>query len=293
LSKLEHKELLTYEELLRVIGIAVDLGVKKVRLTGGEPLARRNIDRFLGGLAKIDGLDDIRITTNGVFLEKYHQHLLNAGVRKLNISLDTLNPKRFKEITGFDEFDRVWQGIQQALHNDFSVVKVNMVAMRGVNDDEIVEFARLAMKYPLQMRYIEFMPIGNDKSWGKEKLISASEIKKRIETIGTLTPVSHQKMDGPARVYELEGAKGSIGFISPMSHKFCEKCNRLRLTSEGALRSCLLSDDETDLRQVLRNGGSDDDIKALIIKTIEGKPKGHYMDEDQSGCLGKMSRIGG
>jgi cyclic pyranopterin phosphate synthase len=137
------------------------------------------------------------------------------------------------------------------------------------------------------------MPIWNDASWGKEKLISAREIQQRIATIGTLTPVSQKQMDGPARVYKLEGALGSIGFISPMSHKFCEKCNRLRLTSEGALRSCLLSDDETDLRAVLRNGGTDDDICNLIIKTIHNKPKGHYMDEDPTGCLGKMSRIGG
>ena len=293
LSKLEHKDLLTYEELLRVIGVAVELGVKKVRLTGGEPLARRRIDHFLDGLAQIKGLDDIRLTTNGVFLVKYHKQLLKAGVKKLNISLDTLKPERFKQITGFDEFDKVWGGIMLALENGFSPVKVNMVAMRGVNDDEIVEFAKLALKYPLQMRYIEFMPIGNDASWGKDKLIPASEIKERIATLGKLTAKSQKHMDGPARVYDLEGALGSIGFISPMSHKFCEKCNRLRLTSEGALRSCLLSDDETDLRTVIRNGGTDDDIRNLIIKTIQGKPKGHYMDESPSGCLGQMSRIGG
>ncbi len=293
LSKLEHKELLSYEELLRVIGLAVDLGVKKVRLTGGEPLARRNIDCFLDGLVQIKGLDDIRMTTNGVFLEKYHKNLLRAGVRKLNISLDSLKPERFKKITGFDEFDRVWHGIKLAVDKGFSPVKVNMVAMRGVNDDEIVEFAKLAMKYPLQIRYIEFMPIGNDASWGKEKMIPASEIRRRVATIGRLTPVSQKHMDGPARVYKLEGALGSIGFISPMSHKFCERCNRLRLTSEGALRSCLLSDEETDLRKVLRNGGTDDDIRNLIIETIKNKPKGHYMDENPTGCLGKMSRIGG
>ena len=293
LSKLEQKELLSYEELLRVIRLAVSLGVRKVRLTGGEPLARRNIDYFLDGLAEIAELDDIRITTNGVFLEKYHENLLKAGVKKLNISLDTLQPARFKEITGFDEFDTVWQGIQLALDKGFGPVKINMVAMRGVNDDEIVEFAKLALKYPLQMRYIEFMPIGNDASWGKDKLISADEIKERIAVIGKLTPIAQEHMDGPARVYNLEGALGSIGFISPMSHKFCEKCNRLRLTSEGALRSCLLTDDETDLRAVLRNGGSDDDICKLIINTIKNKPKGHFMDENPTGCLGKMSRIGG
>ncbi len=293
LSKLEHKELLTYEELLRVIRIAVGLGVKKVRLTGGEPLARRRVDYFLDGLADIQGLDDIRLTTNGVFLEKYHTHLLRAGVRKLNISLDTLKPERFKQITGFDEFAKVWAGIQLALEKGFSPVKVNMVAMRGVNDDEIVEFAKLALRYPLQMRYIEFMPIGNDASWGRDKLIPASEIRDRIAVLGRLTPVSQKHMDGPARVYELEGAVGSIGFISPMSHKFCEKCNRLRLTSEGALRSCLLSDEETDLRTVLRSGGTDDDIRNIIIKTIQSKPQGHVMDESPTGCLGQMSRIGG
>ncbi len=292
LSKLNHGELLTYEELLRVINICVDLGIKKVRLTGGEPLVRRNIDSFIKGLADISGLEDIRLTTNGVYLEKYGDLLLKAGVRKLNISLDTLKPERFREITGVDCFTKVWRGIEMACNKGFSPVKLNMVAMRGVNDDELVDFARLSLERPLQVRYIEFMPIGNSAVWGKEKYIPSTEIMEKLSVLGELEPVVQKNMDGPAKVYKIPGSMGSIGFISPLSHQFCEKCNRLRLTSEGKLRSCLLSDKESDLRELLRSGASDDQIAQLVIQAIEAKPQGHKVVEGEN-CHGRMSRIGG
>ncbi len=292
LSKLNHGELLTYEELLRVIAICVELGIKKVRLTGGEPLVRKNIDSFIKGLAQISGLEDIRLTTNGVYLDKYCDMLYAAGVRKLNISLDTLQPARFKEITGVDCFQRVWNGIEMACAKGFSPVKINMVAMRGVNDDELVDFARLTLQRPLQVRYIEFMPIGNSAVWGKEKYIPSSEIIDKLKVLGELEPVGQQQMDGPAKVYKIPGSMGSIGFISPLSHKFCEKCNRLRLTSEGKLRSCLLSDKENDLKKLLRGGASDEEIAELVVKTIAAKPQGHKVTEGDN-CHGRMSRIGG
>lgn len=292
LSKLNHGELLTYEELLRVIGICVDLGIKKVRLTGGEPLVRKNIGSFIEGLSRISGLEDIRLTTNGVYLDTYCDLLYGAGVRKLNISLDTLQPARFKEITGSDCFNQVWDGIEKACDKGFSPVKINMVAMRGVNDDELVEFARLALERPLQVRYIEFMPIGNSASWGLEKYIPSSEIMERLQVLGKLEPVTQRHMDGPAKVYKIPGSKGSIGFISPLSHKFCEKCNRLRLTSEGKLRSCLLSDKENDLKELLRSGAGDEEIAELVVQTIVDKPKGHKVTEGEN-CHGRMSRIGG
>lgn len=292
LSKLNHGELLTYEELLRVIGICVDLGIKKVRLTGGEPLVRKNIGSFIEGLARIPGLEDIRLTTNGVYLDRYCDLLYAAGVRKLNISLDTLRPGRFKEITGSDSFDRVWDGIEKACDKGFSPVKINMVAMRGVNDDELVDFARLSLERDLQIRYIEFMPIGNSAIWGKEKYIPSEEIMERLQVLGGLEPVSQRHMDGPAKVYKIPGSKGSIGFISPLSHKFCDRCNRLRLTSEGKLRSCLLFDKENDLKELLRTGASDGEIAALVIQTIVDKPQGHKVTEGEN-CHGRMSRIGG
>ena len=294
LSKIAQNELLTYEELLRVIGLAVDLGIGKVRLTGGEPLVRKGILYFIDGLSKIDGLHDIRLTTNGIYLEKYGQALWDAGVRKLNISLDSLKADRVREITGADCFAQVWRGINLACDMGFAV-KINMVAMRGINDDEVVDFARLVVDKNIQVRYIEFMPIGNSSSWGKEKFISGEEIKARIEAeLGELHPLSRHKLDGPARVFTLATAQGRIGFISPLSHKFCDRCNRLRLTSEGHLRSCLLTDEETDLRQALRSGCSDEEIVALIKKTIKNKPEGHAIArQEKKSCHGKMSRIGG
>jgi len=292
LSKLNQAELLTYEELLRVIGICVDLGIKKVRLTGGEPLVRKDVGSFIQGLSLISGLEDIRLTTNGVYLAEYCDLLYEAGVRKLNISLDTLKPERFAHITGTACFDKVWNGIERACAKGFSPVKINMVAMRGVNDDELVDFARLAMERAVQVRYIEFMPIGNAAVWGKEKYIPSSEIMARLQVLGTLEPVDQQRMDGPAKVYKIAGGKGSIGFISPLSHKFCEKCNRLRLTSAGRLRSCLLSDKEKDLKTLLRQGASDEEIAELVLQTIAAKPEGHKVTEGDS-CHGRMSRIGG
>ena len=297
LSKIAHDQLLTYEELLRVIGLTVKLGVVKVRLTGGEPLVRKGIVNFIDGLSEIEGLVDIRLTTNGVFLDKYASALFAAGVRKLNISLDSLQAARVKEITGADCFAQVWQGIQLAEKMGFGV-KLNMVAMRGVNDDEVVDFARLALQHKIQVRYIEFMPIGNSPSWGKEKFISSEETMAMITSeLGPLVSVARHNMDGPARIYTLSDAKsqGTIGFISPLSHKFCDRCNRLRLTSEGHLRSCLLTDEETDLRQAIRQGCSDDDIIDLIKVTIKNKPKGHTLQQEQGSksCHGKMSRIGG
>ncbi|MEN8139775.1 MAG: GTP 3',8-cyclase MoaA [Thermodesulfobacteriota bacterium] len=296
LAKIGHEQLLSYEELLRVIGLAVDLGITKVRLTGGEPLVRRGIINFIDGLSAINGLEDVRLTTNGVFLSKYARPLHDAGVRKVNISLDSLHPERIKSITGVDCFSQVWQGIEDALAMGFKV-KLNMVTMRGVNDDEIVEFARLAQRYPLQVRYIEFMPIGNSASWGQDRFIASEESQAMIaEALGTLVPVNRNFGAGPARIFSLAGGgEGSLGFISPLTHKFCDLCNRLRLTSEGQLRSCLLSDDEADLRQLLRSGASDGELQQLIVATIKNKPQGHALarEKGKGSCQGRMSRIGG
>jgi len=301
-DKLASGELLTYEELLRVIGIAAELGIKKVRLTGGEPLVRKNIDQFIHGLGKIPGLNDIRLTTNGVLLGKYAEKLYQAGVRKLNISLDTLKPERFQEITGADLFDTVWASIEKVSAMGFSPVKLNMVALKGINDDEIIDFARLSLSHNVVFRYIEFMPIGKATLWSKERYLSSEDIQEKLKELGTLEPVQRVHMDGPARIFDLiphaneafRNNVGKIGFISPISHQFCDKCNRLRLTSEGKLRSCLLSDQETDLKVILRSGGADDDIRQGLIQTILDKPKGHTLkDKDQVNCHGEMSRIGG
>ena len=298
LVKLGREELLTYEELLRIVRVAVEMGISKLRLTGGEPLVRNNIMDFIHQLGEIDGLDDVRITTNGVLLERYGQGLFDAGVTKVNISLDTLQPDRFADITGVDCFERVWRGIETALAVGFSPVKLNMVVMRHINDDELPAFAELSRKMPLQVRFIEFMPIGTSTRWTRDTYMSTDEIKARFSTLGELIPQEKQQADGPASVFKLGAdAVGSLGFISPISHHFCDRCNRLRLTSEGRLRSCLLHDEETDLKSVIRGGCSDADIRETLLTAIRNKPKGHQMadrlKEDGADCHGRMSRIGG
>ncbi len=295
LQVLKHEDLLSYEELLRIVTLVVAMGMNKLRLTGGEPLVRRGVMDFITALSRIDGLDEIRLTTNGVLLHEKAAGLYDAGIRKLNISLDTLHPERFKEIAGVDLFDQVWQGIETATELGFDI-KLNMVAMKGVNDDEFVDFARLAVEKPYQVRFIEFMPLGKKSTWNKSAYITSDELKELIGAMGTLEALPGCRMDGPAKVYSLttaDGSKGQVGFISPISHHFCDTCNRLRLTSAGMLRACLLHDREADLKTLLRQGGTDDEIRGLIRQTILDKPKGHTLAEDQATCAGQMSRIGG
>lgn len=294
-QKLRRAELLRYEELLRFIRIAVDLGVRKVRLTGGEPLLRRDVLPFIADLAAVPGLLDIRLTTNGVLLAQCAEGLYAAGIRKLNISLDTLQPARYREITGADLFAQVWRGIERAQDLGFEKIKLNVVALRGVNDDEFVDLARLTLTRPWQVRFIEFMPVGGTAVWDRSRYIPTAEIIARIgSALGELVPDADSGISGPARLYRLPGSLGSLGFISPISNHFCDRCNRLRLTAEGMLRSCLLSDRQTDLKGILRGGGDDEAIKAAIIEAIRHKPKGHGLKPGETGeCHGRMSRIGG
>lgn len=296
-TPLEHVDLFSYEELIRVVRIAVGLGISKVRLTGGEPLIRRNVMYLVRELAKIDKLNDIRITTNGVLLAKYADELYDAGVRKVNVSLDTLKPERFRIINGRDFFPAVWEGIEKVVQMGFSPVKLNMVVMRGINDDELLDFARLSMEKNLQVRFIEFMPIGNSTRWREDTYFPTDEIIERISVLGRLQPIDALCSDGPAKVFRIGNGLGTIGMISPLSHHFCKSCNRLRLTSDGKLRPCLLSDKEIDLRQIVRSGGTDDDIRETIRNAVLKKPVGHHLSERRKGtledCNGFMSRIGG
>lgn len=293
-AKLAQSELLTYEEILRLVSLTVGMGIRKVRLTGGEPLVRRHATEFIKSLAAIHGLDDIRLTTNGLLLQDSLQDLYDAGLRKLNISLDTLQPARYREITGVAAFDRVWQGIRSALQKGFSPVKINVVAMRGINDDEFIEFGRLTLTEPLQVRFIEFMPMGKNSRWDEKKYMASEEIMDRLQPLGRLEARDCGSREGPARVYRLPGAVGSLGFISPLSNHFCDKCNRLRLTADGRLRSCLLTDRETDIKKYLRAGATDAELQELVLQTILQKPRGHSLSgRGEGSCHGEMSRIGG
>jgi GTP 3',8-cyclase len=293
-EKLAGPELLTYEEILRVVELAVGLGIRKVRLTGGEPLVRRGILAFIRRLTAIPGLEDIRLTTNGVLLPDMAAELFRAGIRKLNISLDTLIPERYREITGADCFARVWAGIRQARDLGFNPVKLNVVVLKGVNDDELLDFGRLTLTEPYQVRFIEFMPVGRSTAWSRDRYLSSTEIRERLAALAPLVPGRGGNQEGPASVYRFEGGVGSLGFISPISHQFCDRCNRLRLTAEGRLRSCLLSDEEIDLKAVLRGDGSAAAIQKALLQATLNKPKGHRLAENGfRNCHGQMSRIGG
>ncbi|WP_041277921.1 GTP 3',8-cyclase MoaA [Desulfotalea psychrophila] len=296
---LQHADLLTYEEILRVSRLATAMGIRKIRLTGGEPLVRRGVLEFIQELKKDRGLEQLSLTTNGVLLADYAERLWQYGVRQLNISLDSLQAKKFFEITKRDLFAQVWRGICAAEELGFCI-KINVVAMQGVNSDEFVNFAQLALDRNFEVRFIEFMPMGESTSWKKERFISVDDIIADIKTVAQLTPCNHAKGAGPAKMYDIssaDGRTGKIGFISPLSHHFCDQCNRLRLTSEGKLRSCLLNDKELDLKSVIRTGGSDEELMAIIRKSVLTKPKGHSFDgngpEDGEKCSGQMSRIGG
>jgi len=290
---LEHRDILSYEEIIKVASIAAALGVRKIRLTGGEPLIRKNISCLISSLKAIKGIEDISLTTNGVFLEKYAKELADAGLNRINISLDSLRPGRYKEITRGGDISLVFKGIDAAEEAGLLPVKINMVPIRNLNDDEIPDFARMTLTTPRHVRFIEFMPIGSRDLWSDERYIATDEIKKTVEEIGSLTPVRLRKR-GPAKYFRLEGASGVIGFISALTHHFCGDCNRLRLTADGKLRPCLFSETELDLKPALRQQSSDREIERLLRLAIEVKPEGHNIDQrNDISSLKNMSRIGG
>ena len=291
---LPHGDILTYEEMLRLVKISTRCGIRKVRLTGGEPLARKGFINFLERLSDIDALDEITLTTNAVLLKEYAADIMDCGICRINISLDSLNPERFFHITGRDQFDRVWEGIQEAERMGFNPIKINVVAIKGVNDDEILDFARLTREKPYHVRFIELMPVGKENMWSVDKFISTEEIFKRIQTLGALKPIVSNPLDGPADRFVLDGGKGEIGFIGALSQHFCDSCNRLRLTAEGQLRSCLFSDQEIDMKTPLREGREDDYLVNLIGYAIENKPAEHgLIKSGPRKCIRQMSTIGG
>ncbi|MCX8117464.1 MAG: GTP 3',8-cyclase MoaA [Desulfobacterota bacterium] len=289
-----HEEILTYEEILRIVRVFVREGISKVRLTGGEPLVRKGIIDFVSNLSRIEGIRDLSLTTNGLLLGEFAGQLKRAGLKRINISLDTLDRQKFLEITRRDGYDRVWQGIEEAIRVSLSPIKINMVAIRGFNDDEIESFARLTLEHPLIVRYIEYMPAGNGEEWREGHIITTSEIKRRLEEMGRLIPLPLDPWDGPARRYRFEDAKGEIGLIGPVSDHFCGRCNRLRLTPDGKIRTCLFSDDEIEVKGFLRNGGSDEDVRKQLLIALNQKPARHPLNTNQfKKCQRNMSAIGG
>jgi cyclic pyranopterin phosphate synthase len=293
IPRLSHDEILTYEEILRLVRIGIRLGISKIRVTGGEPLVRKGVYGFLTDLSGLDGLADLSLTTNGVSLKTNLNKIKAAGINRINISLDTLDRTKFEHITGLDLFDQVWQGIEMALGMGFHPIKLNIVALKGINDDELTDMARLSFDYPLHIRFIEYMPMGESQI-GNGPLLLAPEIKRRISVLGRLIPVPNTKNDGPAQRYHFEGAAGEIGFIHALSHHFCDRCNRLRLTARGQLRPCLLSDHHEDVRGIMRTGGTDEQLAEVFFKAVRHKPSDHNLAiQNPSRVCGQMSSIGG
>jgi cyclic pyranopterin phosphate synthase len=291
---LPHQEILTYEEMLRIVRVFAKEGISKVRLTGGEPLVRKGIVDFISRLSRIEEIKDLSLTTNGILLKDFAQPLKRAGLKRVNISLDSLKRERFYQITRRDDFDRVWSGIEESLRADLAPIKINMVAIQGLNDDEIEDFARLTLRLPVTVRYIEYMPSGNGEAWEKADLVTTPQIMSRLEKVGPLICITSNPWDGPAKRFRIEGALGEIGLIGAVSSHFCSDCNRLRLTPDGKIRTCLFSDDEIDIREILRNGGSDDDLKGRLLEALRTKPEKHHINTHQfKKCQRNMSAIGG
>jgi cyclic pyranopterin phosphate synthase len=294
LRLLDHADILRYEEILKLIEIATDLGVKKVRLTGGEPLMRKGLVHLVESVCRISKLEDVSITTNGVFLKEMAAQLFEAGLRRVNVSLDTLDSLKYEKITGRACFDRVWKGLQEAEAVGFRPIRVNVVTIKGINDDELHQFADLSIRKPYHIRFIEYMPIGRDNDWKPEKYISSDEIKSRLEKLGPLEKTARSIHDGPVERYRFKSAEGEIGFIGALSHHFCPSCNRLRLTSDGRLRPCLFSDDEVDLKTALRAGRSQESLKEIFLQAIAKKPRRHHAGIlEGREVVRAMSMIGG
>ena len=275
----ERKLVLSYEEIARFVRIIVRLGINKLRITGGEPLVRKGLPDLVSRLAEVDGINDIAMTTNGVLLKQQAAALREAGLQRLNISLDTLVREKFTQIARRDALDRVLAGIHEAKRVGFAPIKVNAVAVRGFTDDELLDFARLAREDGYQVRFIEFMPMDADGRWEAEKVLPGSEILERIDAAYPLQPVHNTKRD-PAALYRFkDGVGGNIGVIPTVTEPFCDHCNRIRITADGKLLTCLFGVRETDIRALLRGGASDDEIAAVVAHEARNKEPGHKIGE--------------
>ena len=281
------EEILTYEELQKVITTAVSLGINKVRITGGEPLVRNGVVDFVASVANIPGIKDLAMTTNGSLLEEYAGALKRAGLKRINISLDTLQREKFKKLCHKDELSKVLGGVAAAEKVGLLPIKINMVVIRGVNDNEIAELARLSISKPYQIRFIEYMPFNSLK----KQAITAEDMKIILNNNGLCSLVPEPLGDGPAQIYRLPGALGTIGFISPISKHFCNSCNRIRLTADGKLKPCLLSNQEYDIKALLRRGAPNDHLAFLLKNAILEKPAKHFVATTITAR--SMSQIGG
>jgi GTP 3',8-cyclase len=276
---MDRRDILSYEEIERFVRAATPLGINKIRITGGEPLVRKDLPRLIEKIAAIPGIRDIALTTNAVLLEKYARDLYHAGLRRLNIHLDTLDRDRFRQITRRDDLPRVQAGIEAAVEAGFERIKINIVAVRGLVEPDIVPMARYCRERGFEPRYIEFMPLDAQSLWGRNRVLTADEIRETIaREIGPLIEVPDSDPRAPATEYRYADGGGRVGFIASVSKPFCLNCNRIRLTSDGKLRYCLFAIDETDVKYLLRSEASDDEIRAVIRQNVSEKWLGHQIN---------------
>ena len=287
-------EMMRDEEIIRLVRLFTTLGFDKFRLTGGEPTVRPHLVEIIQGIASSPGVKSLSMTTNGILLNKLAAPLAQAGLQRVNVSLDTLNPERYHRLTRWGSLEKVWEGIQAAEAAGLTPVKLNVVVVRGINDGDVVDMARLTYEHPWQVRFIEMMPFGGATDLQLSHIIRGEEIQAQISAaLGTLTPVNEGELDGEARVFRLAGARGEVGFISTVSLPFCASCARARLTADGRLRLCLLRERELDLLTPLRQGASLSDLRQLVVDGIWEKPWGHGLAEGQYATNRVMSEIGG
>jgi cyclic pyranopterin phosphate synthase len=276
------EELLTFEEIVRFVRVAAQMGIRTLRLTGGEPLVRRNLDRLIALLARIEGIEDIALTTNGILLAEQARALREAGLRRVNISLDALDAEIFRKIARRDGYEQVLAGIAAAQQVGFDKIKLNAVAIRGLTEEQIVPLGRFARERGLELRFIEFMPLDAEGNWQNDQVLTGDEILRRLETaFGRLEPIAPAHPGQPACDYRFADGGGTVGFINPVTHPFCGECNRLRLTAEGQIRNCLFSLEEWDARALLRRGADEDELAALLRSSVAAKRAGHGINSDE------------
>lgn len=291
---LRRDEILAYEEIAAIVRAAAAVGVRSIRLTGGEPLVRRDLHRLVAAIASVPGIEDIALSTNGLLLKEQISQLAAAGLRRINLSLDTLRPDRFEAIARRPGLEIVLEGLEAAIAAGLTPVKINCVIMRGQNDDELGEFARLTRDRPVFVRFIEVMPVHENVGLQRETYVSASEVLERISAIGELRPVLGPTGNGPARYFAFPGAAGAIGVISPLSHDYCDRCNRVRLTADGRLRLCLFGDYAVDLRTPLRAGARTEELAELLRSSMLIKPARHHLRLGETASrMRAFSEIGG
>lgn len=291
---MRRSELLTYEEIERIVRVMAGMGLRRVRITGGEPLVRRDLPELVRMLAAVPGIDDLSLSTNAVLLEEHAEALRGAGIRRINVSLDSLVPERVDEIARRPgSLPRIMAGFDAAERVGFDPIKVNVVLIRGVNDDEIEDFARITRERPWHVRFIELMPTGSNLELSAKQFYSCQDALRRLRAMDRLEPVPGPAGNGPATYHRFPGAPGTVGVITPMSHTYCDRCNRMRLTADGHLRPCLFGDLQTNLRDPLRAGA---DVVPLIEETLRVKPERHYLiqgsDRGSAGLVA-LSQTGG